>query len=59
MAPQKSYFLWKEYVASIQASAIGRFCAVDKRPLVVFKGQRGGFSEILAHEYINQSKLKH
>jgi len=50
MAPQKSYFLWKQYVASIKASSISRFCAVNKRPLVDFKGQRGGFFEILAQE---------
>ena len=53
MAPQKSYFLRKEYVASIKASSISRFCALNKRPLVDFKDQRGRFSEILAHEYVN------
>ena len=50
MAPQKSYFLRKEYVGSIRASSISRFFAVNKRPLVDFKGQRGGFFEILVRE---------
>ena len=49
-APQKSYFLRKEYVGSIRASSISRFFAVNKRPLVDFKGQRGGFFEILVQE---------
>ena len=38
------------YVWVKKASSISRFCAVNKRPLLDFKGQKGGFFEILAHK---------
>ena len=44
-----STFLRKEYAGVKKASSISRFFAVNKRPLLDFKGQIGGFFKILAH----------
>ena len=50
-APQKSYLLSAEGICGKhKAPSISRFCAVNKRPLLDFKGPRGGFLEILAHK---------
>ena len=45
-----STFLRKEYVWVKKVSSISRFSAVNKRPLLDFKGQKGGFFEILVHK---------